>query len=109
MDDVLASRFGKTRARRRFQNEKMRRTRREHAWCCPTVVRWLGWVTQGCKGMLQESQTEEESQVTIIELTRLAELTGLTDRVTQDGRGNRVNQVDQVSRVKRLGYSGQLG
>jgi hypothetical protein len=23
---------------------------REHAWCCPRVARWSGWVTQGVSG-----------------------------------------------------------
>jgi hypothetical protein len=29
-------------------NQKMRRTQREHTWCCPRVMRWSGQVTQGC-------------------------------------------------------------
>jgi hypothetical protein len=61
MDDMLASRFEKTRATRWFQNQMMRRTQRERAGCCPRVERLLGRVTQGCQGMLQESRTEEES------------------------------------------------
>jgi hypothetical protein len=65
MDDVLASRFGKTRARRWFWNQKMRRTRREHKWCCPRVMRWSGEVSQGYHGMLQEPRIEEKSRVTL--------------------------------------------
>jgi hypothetical protein len=29
------------------------------------ATRWSGQVTQGCQGMLQESRTEEKSQVTL--------------------------------------------
>jgi hypothetical protein len=79
MDDVLVSRFGKTRARRRFRDKKRRRTQREHAWCCPRAVRWLGQVTQGYQGMLQESWTEENNQVT------LTGLTGFTRNTTRIG------------------------
>jgi hypothetical protein len=77
MDDVLVSRFGNTRARRRFRNQKMRRTRREYAGCCPRVVRWSGWVTQGYQGMLQEPRTEEKSRVT------LAGFTGNTTQINE--------------------------
>jgi hypothetical protein len=70
MDDVLASWIGKTRARRWFQNQKMRRSQSEHAWCCPRDARWSDRVTQGCQGMLQELQIEEKSRVTITELAR---------------------------------------
>jgi hypothetical protein len=70
MHDVLASQFRKTRARQRFWNQKMRRTQRKHAWCCPRVTRWSGRVTQGCQGMLQESRTEEKSRVILTGLTR---------------------------------------
>jgi hypothetical protein len=78
MDDVLVSRFGKTRARRQLQNQKMRKTQRGHAWCCPRVMRWSDRVTQGYQGMLQESWTEEESRVA---LTRLIGFAGNTTRI----------------------------
>jgi hypothetical protein len=42
------------------------------------VVRWSGLVTQGCQGMLQELQTEEESRVT---LTKLIGFTGNTTQI----------------------------
>jgi hypothetical protein len=43
---------------------------REHAWCCPRVVRWSGWVTQGYQGMLQELWIEDKSRVTLAGLVR---------------------------------------
>jgi hypothetical protein len=79
MDDVLASRFGKTRARRQFWNQNMGRTQRDHAWCCPRVMRWSGQVTQGRLRMLQEPRTEDKSRVT---LTELVGFTGNTTRIS---------------------------
>jgi hypothetical protein len=78
MDDVLVSQFRTTRARQWFRNQMMRRTRREHEWCCPRVARWSGWVTQGYQGMVQEPRIEEKSRVTP---TRLAGFVRNTTRI----------------------------
>jgi hypothetical protein len=103
MDDVLESWFGKTRARRRFQNQKMRRTRREHVGCCPRVVRWSGWVTQGYQGMLQESRTEEESRVTLTGLTGFTRnTTRIDEQIKLLGTVGVTRMVAQVSRQIRL-------
>jgi hypothetical protein len=115
MDDVLASRFRKTRARRWFQNRKMK-TQREHAGCCRRVTRWSGRVTQGCQGMLQESRTEEESRVTLTGLTRFTRIQhrlANTDQVTQDSHGNRDGysgrRVDRVTWDRRGNWDGGSG
>jgi hypothetical protein len=94
MDDVLASQFGKTRARRRFQNQKMRRTQREHARCSPRVAGWSGWVTQDYQGMLQESQIEEENRVTLIRLI------GFTENMTRIG--------GQIGLLRTAGVTGMV-
>jgi hypothetical protein len=108
MDDVLASRFRKTRARRRFQNQKMRRTRREHAACCPRVMAWSGQVTQGYQGMLQESQTEEESRVTLIRLTGF--IRNMTQIGGQIGLLRTAGVTGTAARVSRqIGLLGSVG
>jgi hypothetical protein len=106
MDDVLVSWFRKTRARRWFQNQKMRRTRREHAWYCPRVTRWSGGVTQGCKGMLQELQTEEKSRVTLTGLTgftgnmtRISGKIGLLETARVTGMDTRVSGQTGLLRI----------
>jgi hypothetical protein len=57
------------------------------------VARRSGWVTQGCQGMLQELQTEEESRVT---LTRLI---GFTGNTTQIDRQIRLPGTAKVTRM----------
>jgi hypothetical protein len=118
MDDVLASWFGKTRARRWFQNQKMRRTQKEHSWWCPRVMRWLGQVTQGCQGMLQESRPEENSRVTLTGFTgnttrigrqiRLLGTAGVTGTDTRVGRQTRLLGIAGVTRTTTQ-VGGQTG
>jgi hypothetical protein len=66
MDDALVSQF------------VMRRTRREHVWCCLRVATWLGWATRDWQVLLQRSRTRGEIRVTLVRLTELARWSSTT-------------------------------